>query len=645
MADDDFEPVSGAPSLGSPVPGLALGARDALDPHAAKYLIEQTRLVQLQSQNMIEQNAFEVSHLKWRRYNDRLRGAWQTLAILFGAIVFALIAALLWDAHQATGLVVQPLSAPPDFAARGLDGTVLAQRLLDKLNGLVQQSAQYSVRTADSIGGNWGDDSKVEIPQTGVSVGELSRAVRGWLGNETRVSGEIWRSQKGIAISVRAGANPGVELNGSEADLDKLLGAAALTLLEQTQPFRYANLYMGTRRDPPKALAIFHRLAATSDGRERAWALAEIAMISPNADEATAAAKEAARLDPANPFVYSSLANVDAARGHGEAVVRDLQRALDAIGGRLPGDVLPSAVETLRLAGEAWLHELKGDFATAIAFNNQQGQRSAFDSQSFEWMEAAANAALAHDGGTARAILADHAQTPLSEYYRLAGQANFALPAQAILEMASGDWQPAERDLNAGDAFYRQDVHDDDLRHTLIWPWLAYVWAEEGELQKARDLIARTPHDCTLCLEMRGRIAELGHDTAGAAAWYAQATDDAPSLPFAAADWGTMRLAAGKYDAAIAKFALANKRCPHFADPLEMAGEALMLENRSDLALAKFAEADKYAPNWGRLHLKWGKALWFAGRKADAKRQFAIASNLDLTTSEESELARVINRV
>jgi hypothetical protein len=36
---------------------------------------------------------------------------------------------------------------------------------------------------------------------------------------------------------------------------------------------------------------------------------------------------------------------------------------------------------------------------------------------------------------------------------------------------------------------------------------------------------------------------------------------------------------------------------------------------------------------------------WFAGRKADAKEQFAAASNLDLTTSEESELAKVINRV
>jgi cytochrome c-type biogenesis protein CcmH/NrfG len=70
-----------------------------------------------------------------------------------------------------------------------------------------------------------------------------------------------------------------------------------------------------------------------------------------------------------------------------------------------------------------------------------------------------------------------------------------------------------------------------------------------------------------------------------------------------------------------------------------MWGEALMQKNRSDLALAKFAEADKYAPNWGRLHLKWGEALAYAGRKAEAKAQFAIASGFDLAPSDRSRLA------
>jgi tetratricopeptide (TPR) repeat protein len=143
---------------------------------------------------------------------------------------------------------------------------------------------------------------------------------------------------------------------------------------------------------------------------------------------------------------------------------------------------------------------------------------------------------------------------------------------------------------------------------------------------------------------MRGRIAEAAGDPKAASFWYARAMDDAPSLPFAAFDWGAMLLGHNEREGGIAKFRLANARGPHFADPLELWGETLMLQNRSDLARKKFEEAARYAPNWGRLHLKWGEALRFIGRKDDAKTQFALASSLDLTTDEEAELGKVLSR-
>jgi tetratricopeptide (TPR) repeat protein len=92
-----------------------------------------------------------------------------------------------------------------------------------------------------------------------------------------------------------------------------------------------------------------------------------------------------------------------------------------------------------------------------------------------------------------------------------------------------------------------------------------------------------------------------------------------------------MRMARGEFDAAIAKFALAHAKGPHFADPLEMWGEALMQKNRSDLALAKFEEANKYAPNWGRLHREWGRALLYTGNRAEAQKQLVLAARLDLS--------------
>src|ERR1700730_10984640 len=94
----------------------------------------------------------------------------------------------------------------------------------------------------------------------------------------------------------------------------------------------------------------------------------------------------------------------------------------------------------------------------------------------------------------------------------------------------------------------------------------------------------------------------------------------------------------GNYDNAIAKFESAHAKGPHFADPLEMWGEALIAKNRSDLALAKFEEADTYAPNWGRLHLEWGKALYWAGRIDESKKQIPIASGLDLSPADKATL-------
>jgi tetratricopeptide (TPR) repeat protein len=140
---------------------------------------------------------------------------------------------------------------------------------------------------------------------------------------------------------------------------------------------------------------------------------------------------------------------------------------------------------------------------------------------------------------------------------------------------------------------------------------------------------------------MRGRIDAIAHRWAAAAYWFDMVSARSPSIPFADTDWGRMLLEKGDPAAAIEKFKSAHRKGPHFADPLEGWGEALMMQNRSDLALAKFREANEYTPNWGRLHLKWGEALFYSGDKSGAQKQFAIASQRDLSQAERNELARM----
>lgn len=69
-----------------------------------------------------------------------------------------------------------------------------------------------------------------------------------------------------------------------------------------------------------------------------------------------------------------------------------------------------------------------------------------------------------------------------------------------------------------------------------------------------------------------------------------------------------------------------------------MWGGAFTAKEQPDQALAKFVEADKYTHNWGRPHLNWGEALFYAGKSDEAKVQFALAAELDLTPTDRPNL-------
>ena len=145
-------------------------------------------------------------------FGDRLRIGLQLLAIAVGLALVIGAGALIWQAHESDGVVIEAFSAPPDLAAKGLTGQVLASQLQDRLNRL--QAATNSARPEASYSHGWGEDVKVEIPETGVSIGELQRLLRGWLGHETKIGGEVYRTPTGLGLTVRASDHPGDEVTG-----------------------------------------------------------------------------------------------------------------------------------------------------------------------------------------------------------------------------------------------------------------------------------------------------------------------------------------------------------------------------------------------------------------------------------------------
>jgi len=337
-------------------------------------------------------------------------------------------------------------------------------------------------------------------------------------------------------------------------------------------------------------------------------------------------------------------ATADATAGHDEGVLREaLASRRVHEGGR--GEVTEKAALIMGQQADSTIAEEDGDYQAAAKIYATMETEPDFNGSRWtsHYMLAVDDAKM-HDP---EASLRDLDTYTDQELFHLSSEGsgynlvNFDFP-QFQRFAALDEWQAARKDMEG--ALATKEARDPVELVTLrsqAWPWLALADAKSGDLKSARATIAKTRLDCYLCLRVRGQIDALAGQPGVAAFWFAEAVNRAPSIPFADSDWGAMLLAKGNFEAAIAKFTLANQKGPHFADPLEMWGEALIAKNRSDLALVKFAEADKYAPNWGRLHLKWGEALLWFGDKAQANKQFDSAASLELSSPEKSELARV----
>ncbi len=75
----------------------------------------------------------------------------------------------------------------------------------------------------------------------------------------------------------------------------------------------------------------------------------------------------------------------------------------------------------------------------------------------------------------------------------------------------------------------------------------------------------------------------------------------APDLTFAYDRWGLALLRHGDLNGAAAAFREANKRQPHWAEPLKHWGDVLMRRRQPDAAFVEYTEALKYAPHWDAL--------------------------------------------
>jgi tetratricopeptide (TPR) repeat protein len=631
------------------------GAGGKADAVFDSFLRDQQRLINLQTEHLHEQRELQLAHLRVRRWKDRMSLALQAFGVAGGAAIAVGLGVMAWTASQDRALVIEPFSSPPGFVQQGVTGEVLAADVMARLDGISRMNGSPD-RPRD-LRGSVEHEVKVEIPETGISVADVWRAMRDWFGHERKISGSLTQTPDGgVRLRAQLEGAQSWEASGGAADLPMLEQQIAEQIASVTDPFNWL-IYLGRTDRRPEALsAIRRRLAGPLSPLDRAHFLSIWATGDADPRRALRVAKMSERADPKLMAGWIAEEQIDRAFGYDEAAVvawRGLEPLKEA---DQPPDQQGQGVASFRSQGRQISLFLSGDYMTLE-------QALAKRAQPQDLLDAEVRARL-HDIAGARAALArtdvqaDTGSQILdnSNPNRLARE-DGPDPTLARWEIAaaSGDWTAALAEaqgmmlhasqVQLGQGSGRgQQFAGAMTPLTVFRPRLAESLARLGRFAEAEAAIAPTPLDCYACLRERGRVAALQNKWPEAERWFSEAARQGPSLPFAYLDWAQALLARGDAAGAIAKLRLAHEKGPNFADPLELWGEALTKQSDYAGGIAKFAEADRSAPNWGRNHLLWGEALMLSGRYAEARRQYEIANRLDLSLPDRAALKVLLAR-
>ena len=611
------------PALAEPVAQFLADHRDFLADHRA-LIAEQRHHLQRQYRQL------GLSIL-----NERFSIAFKVLTVFVGIAVAAFLGHLVWSAAHSEGLVIEPFDVPPDLEARGLNGKIVASELLDRLAAL--QSGTDSQRNPKSYSTYWGNDIKVEIPETRMSLGDLKRFLTDELGRTTRITGEVVRMNQALALTARAGTSGSRTVSGAESDVDGLIDKLAQSLYALTEPYRW-GVWLQEHGRGDDAVEVFKDLALHGPAAERPWGYLGWA----NSLEDTVGyqarlriMRQVTRQAPEMFIPRQDAAILEDASSQPGQSVRDLRSAAPLLATSSHGGVRPDLVPIVGARVRAFVDLNLGAFHEATPLWSRivdYGRQGA----TYSVAAMLARSLIGeHDISAARAAL----ETPDLRGTVIPGaNALDRAWAQILIDTAAENW-PAV--IDAGKLFesvYLRYPGQRSLAFARETPWLAYAHAKLNDFETAESLLAATPTDCYVCLLFHARIAELRGERLRADQVYASAVALQPATPFAESLWGEALLARGETDSAITKLSRAHQKGPQFADPLELWGEALMRRSDYAGAVARFSAAEEFAPRWGRLHVKWGEALLKLERREGAQKQRAIAATLDLSAAERAEL-------
>ena len=235
-------------------------------------------MVEVQTRHLNEEHPLRLTHLKnqlreerLRRMGMRLRVGFQLIIVLFAVGIFIGAALMVRDAVSSHLVVIDPFDTPPSMAPNGITGKTVASGLLDVLSKI--QAATRGDAERRSISNAWTNDIAIEVPETGVSVGQIERALQARFGHDQHITGDLVQMANGeLALAVRGNGIPPKSFTGASTELDKLLTEAGEYIYGKSQPGLWVS-YLANNGRPEEAIQFAQSAYNTVPASERPYVL------------------------------------------------------------------------------------------------------------------------------------------------------------------------------------------------------------------------------------------------------------------------------------------------------------------------------------------------------------------------------------
>ncbi len=261
---------------------------------------------------------FEDAERKRSNLLIRAVDAWSFLRSValnvLGTLLFLGVAILLYQAVMSSTIEVLPISVPTTLSAKGYSSEAVSRQLRAALFDLVKEAATTE-RTAEIV--LQGDEPKITLPETGISVDAVAAEIRARLGveNTAIVSGSIESVGDRLKLVINLdhkGNHKRLVVFGSFAEFDELLPSAASGIFSVIDPYVVAASF--AQKDRKKSIELARQIISTYPPHDEKVARAHILVSSLQLnsgapDEAEREAAKAIKSKPDIPDGYVSRGN------------------------------------------------------------------------------------------------------------------------------------------------------------------------------------------------------------------------------------------------------------------------------------------------------------------------------------------------